>query len=457
MGQLTPKEVEILIIIERTTASISVMGTLALLFTFIFIKSFRTLSNTIIFYASFANLFANVAALIGGSALSRVNSPLCQFQGFLLEMFMQSDPWWSLAMALNVYLVFFHRFDGARLKKLYPYYGLICYGLPFIPAMVCLFVKTKKKGRIYGNATLWCWIDGPWASLRIYSYYAPIWFTILAALCIYLRVGVEIFRARNNLAAMSHRSDPSLETGATMTSPLPLQGANAHASTYSPDTPIDKESELEPPSMFTGTRTTEIEVTHGSWENGTVLTTTSRPYPRQSEIRSSTAIRTPNGKNDPDSNYRVTISALPNATLSSRTSRRNGAGVNSFDRIKWAYTKVAMLFAISILITWVPASVNRVYGLRYPEKPSFVLNILSAIVLPLQGFWNTVIYFTTSLGICRTVWADFRGPASQRRSTDGFRMMERPTASRKRGDVKESESMVELSTSRSASAEVDSL
>jgi hypothetical protein len=36
-------------------------------------------------------------------------------------------------------------------------------------------------------------------------------------------------------------------------------------------------------------------------------------------------------------------------------------------------------------------------------------------------------------------------------------MMERPTASRKRGDVKESESMVELSTSRSASAEVESL
>lgn len=87
MGQLSQREIDILIIIERTTASISVMGTLALFGTFIFFKSFRTLSNTIIFYASFANLFANVAALIGGSALSQVNSPLCQFQGFLLEMY----------------------------------------------------------------------------------------------------------------------------------------------------------------------------------------------------------------------------------------------------------------------------------------------------------------------------------------------------------------------------------
>ena len=32
-------------------------------------------------------MFANVAALIGGSALSNVNGALCQFQGFLLEMY----------------------------------------------------------------------------------------------------------------------------------------------------------------------------------------------------------------------------------------------------------------------------------------------------------------------------------------------------------------------------------
>lgn len=83
---LTQQEISNLIIIERVTASVSVVVTLTLLATFVFVKEFRTLSNTIIFWASFANLFANVAALIGGSALSRVSGPLCQFQGFLLEM-----------------------------------------------------------------------------------------------------------------------------------------------------------------------------------------------------------------------------------------------------------------------------------------------------------------------------------------------------------------------------------
>jgi tetrahydromethanopterin S-methyltransferase subunit C len=83
---LSKSQVDTLIIIERTTACISICSTLTLLTTFITIKQLRTLSNTLIFYASFANLFANVAALIGGSALSHPNAALCQFQGFLLEM-----------------------------------------------------------------------------------------------------------------------------------------------------------------------------------------------------------------------------------------------------------------------------------------------------------------------------------------------------------------------------------
>ncbi|EMR87622.1 putative g-protein coupled receptor protein [Botrytis cinerea BcDW1] len=290
--------------------------------------------------------------------------------------------------------------------------------------MVCLFVKNDKKGKIYGNATLWCWIDGPWAPLRIYSYYAPIWITILAALCIYVRVGIEIFRARNQLKEISHRTDPSLHTDAGGKSPLPLQGSITNASEA---TNKDYESEHEQP-IFTGTRTTEIEVTHGSWENGTALSTNPTPrYPRASDVNHlSTPVK------EPDSNYRVTISAVPNThTSNGRGGARRNA--SSLDKIKWAYTKVAMLFCISILITWVPAS------------------------------WNTVIYFTTSLGICRSVWADLRGPSKQHRKTEGFRMMDRPMTGIHRGATKETESMVELSTSRSQtnrslrSAEVDSI
>jgi hypothetical protein len=83
---LTTQEIETLIILERTSASISATSTLILITTFCSIKAFRTLSNHLIFYASFANLFASMAALIGGNALDNPNGALCQFQAFLLEM-----------------------------------------------------------------------------------------------------------------------------------------------------------------------------------------------------------------------------------------------------------------------------------------------------------------------------------------------------------------------------------
>jgi len=114
------------------------------------------------------------------------------------------------------------------------------------------------------------------------------------------------------------------------------------------------------------------------------------------------------------------------------------------DKVKWAYTKCALLFAISILITWVPASVNRVHGLRYPKHPSFVLNVGSAIVLPLQGFWNTIIYFSTSLSICRSVWEQLKNERKRGREEkkEGFKMLDVVRGESRR--VRKTDSMREL-------------
>lgn len=66
------------------------------------------------------------------------------------------------------------------------------------------------------------------------------------------------------------------------------------------------------------------------------------------------------------------------------------------DPIKLAYLRTSFIFAISVLVTWTPSSINRVYSIVYPDRMSFGLNVASAVVLPLQGVWNAVIFFTTS-------------------------------------------------------------
>lgn len=76
--------------------------------------------------------------------------------------------------------------------------------------------------------------------------------------------------------------------------------------------------------------------------------------------------------------------------------RRFTAKLQNMDRVKLAYLRTSFIFAVSVLVTWTPSSINRVYTLIYPTRISFGLNIASAVVLPLQGMWNALIYFTTS-------------------------------------------------------------
>lgn len=82
---------------------------------------------------------------------------------------------------------------------------------------------------------------------------------------------------------------------------------------------------------------------------------------------------------------------------------------NPTDSAAWAYSKVAVLFFIAMMVTWIPSSANRVYSVVHPGKVSLTLEFASAFVLPLQGFWNAVIYTTTSLPACKHFWRKLRG------------------------------------------------
>jgi hypothetical protein len=70
----------------------------------------------------------------------------------------------------------------------------------------------------------------------------------------------------------------------------------------------------------------------------------------------------------------------------------------------WQYTKCAILFFAVLLITWIPSSGNRVYSLIHRDEMSKPLFFASAFVLPLQGFWNAIIYIMTSWAACKSLW-----------------------------------------------------
>lgn len=94
------------------------------------------------------------------------------------------------------------------------------------------------------------------------------------------------------------------------------------------------------------------------------------------------------------------------ATLSPPQPRSRHKAAVDANNAAWSYTKVAMLFFTAMLVTWIPSSANRLYSLAMGGQVSLPLLYMSAFVLPLQGFWNAIIYCTTSWKACKMLGED---------------------------------------------------
>jgi hypothetical protein len=84
---LSQDQIRILIAIERTGASLSLVAVAIIFITNWLFKELRTTPNLFIICASIANVGASIACLIGEDGIFMgEESALCQAQAFLLQM-----------------------------------------------------------------------------------------------------------------------------------------------------------------------------------------------------------------------------------------------------------------------------------------------------------------------------------------------------------------------------------
>jgi len=98
-----------------------------------------------------------------------------------------------------------------------------------------------------------------------------------------------------------------------------------------------------------------------------------------------------------------TIQPPPTAVANIQARRRFQRNLEAH-RATWSYAKCAILFFAALLITWIPSSGNRVYNMINDGDVSRPLFFASAFVLPLQGFWNAIIYSVTSWSACKELF-----------------------------------------------------
>ncbi|KAI0482576.1 hypothetical protein GGR56DRAFT_685456 [Xylariaceae sp. FL0804] len=411
-SQWTQHDVYTIVIFERLGAALSVAGVLSVFIAFALFKRLRTVPNTFIAFASIANLGASIACLIGYSGvLAGSTSHLCQAQAFMFELFMQSDPWWSFAMAVNVYMVFFFSANPRNFLNYWWAYCCVCYGIPFIPALWLLVFRDDQGQIVYGDATIWCWIGQKSNNLRIYTYYLPIWVCIILSICIYIAVGYYVFKQRNQLRNLS-------------------------LSNHSPDQPTTRDSgekDLCTNAAVMGTVNREvIQVTtvntaserscesrqgavDANWFDGPVGSGGGGGGGGDAAYLDSRCPQSPASTPHPFRTVTcITAEPTPRVGLAGRARRALGGCRGKFrnmDPVKLAYLRTSFVFAISVFVTWTPSSINRVHDLLHPRDSSFGLNLASAVVLPLQGVWNAVIFFSTSAAALRAelrAWRDRR-------------------------------------------------
>ncbi|KAH7160964.1 hypothetical protein EDB81DRAFT_333218 [Dactylonectria macrodidyma] len=417
---LTPGQLRTLVLLERIGGSVSLVAVILIFVAYAAVPRVRNIQNTFIMFASIANIGASIASIIALDGLEKgVDSALCQGQGFLFQMFMQSDPWWSLAMAFNVFLVFFFRTSPDAFHKWWWLYCLICYGGPFAISLALVLVRRPDGGRVFGQATIWCWVDRDWENIRIYSYYMLIWICIIGSLLFYFMVGYHVFRSRNRLKSFS--ASKSRET-ATCDQ---VHHAISHEHRRKANRCYQQLPRVElhvPQDCFYGTIVTEVQVVQSE---AIEPPTEPRPVHTQSPTQLSFDESPPTPIQPAPSQYFSTATSPAGAPQRAKRPLRRittvtSRAVSKFvidDPIKRAYLRTSFLFALSVLVTWIPSSMNRIHSWLVGESP-YEFHVVTAAVLPLQGLWNAVIFFISSSHSLREAWREAWRDAREGRQCD---------------------------------------
>ncbi|KAH6634700.1 hypothetical protein B0J18DRAFT_461854 [Chaetomium sp. MPI-SDFR-AT-0129] len=343
-----------LTILTRVASVLSAVGVLTIITTFCLSRHFRNPMHRLIVINAFYNALDVTCTMISTSGPRAGNtSALCQFQGFLNQMFPIADVLWTMAMAVNVYLIVYRSYDVESLRRLEWKYIVGITVATFIPAFVLLFIKTEENGPMYGSVTMWCAIAPKWVLFRIILYYVPIWTCIIITIVLYLLVGIEIANRRRIMQSISsnanHQATASLSANETIE-------RNSYGSTTKPT--VDAIQEFDPTST----------------------TDSARP-----STRSNT------GSDEPFSS-KYYSSHHPTSSAASRIIPSNPSSL-SFRQ----YILMPLFFFIALLLVWVAPSTNRVASFIEPGFSSFPLLLTVGVTGSLRGFWNGIVFVVVGM------------------------------------------------------------
>ncbi|KAI8813581.1 hypothetical protein BJ742DRAFT_788819 [Cladochytrium replicatum] len=203
-GKLTAAQMQSLQPIIQTSSALSFVGSAFIIISYIFVPSFRRPSNRLVFYMSFADLFGSLGLFFANWPVTLFkNKEFCVAQGIWVNTFMLSAMLWTACLSVQVLLATRKGSNVTSLQSSEKYFHAVSWGVPVILSLVAYFLKHDGKGDVYGDATLWCWITGPYADYRLYFFYIWLWAIFLWNLGVYFFVGYVVMSSQRRVHKMS--------------------------------------------------------------------------------------------------------------------------------------------------------------------------------------------------------------------------------------------------------------
>ncbi|CAK7206226.1 hypothetical protein SEUCBS139899_009013 [Sporothrix eucalyptigena] len=363
---LSAKQLLALEIVERCASALSIVGIITIIVTYFSSRYFRNPIDRLILINAFYNAFDVTATMISLSGPAAGNgTPLCQFQGFLMQMFPLADVLWTLAMAIDVFLIVYYQYDANALRRLeIKYIGAIT-AVTFIPAFVFLFINTADKGHLYGSVTLWCAISPEWVLFRIIFYYGPIWLVVAVVLVLYCLVGWKIVKGKRALK--------SVESDVI---PLDLQQT--------------AEKDDDDHSATTIGHAVSSRVLDNSIIPGAGAAVSAKAWSRDG-TESVSPLRPLDDTGHYQNNANIPFSPSA-ATFNSKNWQANRSALSLRQ-----YLLMPVMFFIVLLAIWVAPTTNRIASFVDPEFVSFPLYLVVGATGSLRGFWNGIVFLAVGL------------------------------------------------------------
>jgi len=218
------------------TATLGALGACALLALFWNTRRMhRSAVARIVAAMAIADLISALSKAIGRLAVDRGSSlPFCQAQAAFMQLGDLSSILWTLTISINLLLITYFRHSVGSIQRYERLYAVLCFGLPFISALIPLFlrvpnpdVSSGKPMPIYGDADMWCWVSHGLILERAVLMYVPLGLVFIANLIVYVLVGLRVYRtARLLVQSQNNRSANASDDAARKFSAPKLTMAN---------------------------------------------------------------------------------------------------------------------------------------------------------------------------------------------------------------------------------------